>query len=152
MKLAEALMERADCQTRIRELTNRIERNAQVQEGSAPTEDPHALLEELDRVAERLEVLIRRINRTNLQVPIEGVGTVTDALARRDVLGYRLSALRDAARAGTLYLDVFTRHEVRRVSVVNVSDLQKRADRLAREWRELDTAIQAANWTHDLIA
>ena len=46
MKLAEALSERADIQKRIQQLRSRLRRNALVQEGEKPAEDPHALLEE----------------------------------------------------------------------------------------------------------
>ena len=47
-----------------------------------------------------LESLIRRINRTNAATPVEG-GTLTDALARRDVLRLRHGLLTSAANAAT---------------------------------------------------
>ena len=40
MKLAEALARRADIQTRINEMQNRIVQNARHQEGEDPAEDP----------------------------------------------------------------------------------------------------------------
>ena len=43
MKLAEALQERADLKRSIEELKNRLSRNALVQEGEAPAEDPEKL-------------------------------------------------------------------------------------------------------------
>ncbi len=43
MKLAEALAERSDCQTRLEDLKNRKERSARVQEGEQPSEDTSEL-------------------------------------------------------------------------------------------------------------
>ena len=54
MKLAEALQERADLNTKISELRSRLYDNAVVQEGEKPAEDPSELLSELDKAAERL--------------------------------------------------------------------------------------------------
>ena len=48
MKLANALSQRAELQTRIRQLEERLNNNAQVQEGEEPAEDPMELLRELD--------------------------------------------------------------------------------------------------------
>ena len=48
MKLALALSERSDIQSRIRDLSERLNRNAKVQEGEEPTEDPVALMEEME--------------------------------------------------------------------------------------------------------
>ena len=48
MKLAEALNLRADLQKRIAALKDRLIRNAKVQEGDTPSEDPVMLLKELD--------------------------------------------------------------------------------------------------------
>ena len=50
MKIAEALIERADIQKRIEQLRDRLSSNALVQEGEEPAEDPTSLLTELDRL------------------------------------------------------------------------------------------------------
>ena len=70
MKLATALSERADLQRRISELGTRLNNNAKVQEGEKPSEDPKALLKELDECLIRLEELVARINRTNVRKKI----------------------------------------------------------------------------------
>lgn len=57
MKLAEALQERADLNRSIEELKNRLSRNALVQEGEAPAEDPEKLRRELDASLARLAYL-----------------------------------------------------------------------------------------------
>ena len=66
MKLAEALLERANAKQKLVLLNNRLMRNALVQEGLKPNEDPKDLLSELDTLLERYEYLIARINLTNM--------------------------------------------------------------------------------------
>ena len=63
MKLANALSQRAELQTRIHQLETRLYNNAQVQEGESPAEDPQDLLQELEEDYARLEALIACINR-----------------------------------------------------------------------------------------
>lgn len=50
MKLAEALVLRADLQKRIAQLRERLRQSALVQEGEQPPENPEQLLIELDQV------------------------------------------------------------------------------------------------------
>lgn len=151
MKLAEALILRADQQKRIEQLKHRLLRNAKVQEGDEPAENPQELLEELKRVSDELEQLIRRINQTNSATEIEPELTLTDALATRDVLRLKHGIYRDLAQAATVTQDRYSRSEVKFKSTVQVADLQKQADQLAKEYRELDAQIQQANWQTELF-
>jgi len=64
VKLAEALAERGDLTRRVEHLKSRILTNARHQEGESPAEDAAALLVELEKVLDRLEVLVRR-NQSN---------------------------------------------------------------------------------------
>jgi len=99
MKLAEALAERADASRRVEQLRSRIVSNARYQEGEEPAEDSNVLLVEASEVLDRLELLIQQINRTNASAPFAAGMTLTDALARRDVLRLRHSVLSGAADA-----------------------------------------------------
>ena len=83
MKLANALSQRAELQTRIHQLETRLYNNAQVQEGESPAEDPQDLLQELEEDYARLEALIACINRTNCCTLVDGV-PLSDLLARRE--------------------------------------------------------------------
>ena len=65
MKLAEALILRADCQKRIQQLETRLVNNAMVQDGETPAEDSSQLRSELEDMSEQLLLLIKRINKTN---------------------------------------------------------------------------------------
>ncbi len=151
MKLAEALILRADLQTRLAQLKARLLQNARVQEGEKPAEDPQKLINEIERAAGELTTLIQRINRTNMAVRLEGGETLTEALAVRDVLRIRHAVLRDLGQAAAIRRDRLTRTEVKFQSTVDVAVILQQADDLAREHRELDAEIQAANWQHDLV-
>lgn len=152
MKLAEALAARADLQRRIEQLRSRIATNARFQEGEEPAEDAGALLAEAEEALERLRDLIRRINATNAGLDLGADGTMTDALAARDVLRLRHALLTEAAAAasGSNGLMRQMRSELRQFPALPVAELRTRADDVARELRELDTRIQQANWTNDL--
>lgn len=102
MKLAEALVLRADAARRVEQLRARVVGSARYQEGEEPAEDAGALLAEAGEVLGELEDLIRRINRTNAHAVVEGGGTLTDALARRDVLRLRHSVVTSAADAAEI--------------------------------------------------
>ena len=153
MKLAEALALRADAARRAEQLRTRITASARYQEGEEPAEDAAALLAEVGELLDRLEDWIRRINRTNTATLVEG-GTLTDALARRDVLRLRHSLVTSAANAaagdgqrGFRQL----RSELTMIPALPVAELRRQADDLARQLREVDTVIQRANWEADLV-
>ncbi|MEU1400038.1 DIP1984 family protein [Micromonospora zamorensis] len=155
MKLGEALADRAEAVRRIEQLRTRINGSARYQEGELPPEDAAALLTELDQVLDNLETLIRRINRTNATVPVDDRGTLTDALARRDVLRLRHAAMTAAADAaagsGRGHLARQLRSELKMLAALPVAELRERADGLASELRQLEVQIQRTNWEADLL-
>ena len=151
MKLAEALILRADRNKRLELLRERLTRVAKVQEGDPPTENPALLLQELERLTAELVELIRRINRTNAATPFGNEGTIADAIARRDGLRLRHGAYTGLAEAAAVKQDRYSKSEVRFVSTVDVAAIQQQADSVAREYRQLDTLLQEANWKVDLV-
>ncbi len=151
MKLAEALVIRADHQRRIQELRQRLMRNAKVQEGESPAEDPTALLSELDRTVDEFVTLVQRINRTNSSTAFGDNQTLADALAVRDALKVTQAISRDLAQAATVVQDRSLKSEIKFKSAVRVADVQRRADDAAKEHRDLDARIQEANWQTDLL-
>lgn len=151
MKLSEALIRRADAQTRIAQLRQRLSQSALVQEGERPPEDPKQLLKELDRLLVELTGLIKQINHTNSVTPFDAGKTLTDALAERDILILERTVLASLAQAAAHSQGRYSRSEVKYVPTVNVADIQKQMDGLARQHRELDTRIQELNWQVDLV-
>jgi len=150
LKLAEALILRADYQKRIEQLKARLLRNAKVQEGDKPAEDPNALLAELNQLSAQLEQTIKRINRTNSTTELGRGRSIADAIAERDVLRIKHTALRELAQNATVTQSRTTRSEVRFKSTVSVAAIQRQADDLAKAHRELDALIQEANWKTNL--
>jgi len=153
MKLAEALALRAEAARRIEQLRSRIVDNARYQEGEEPTEDAAALLVQTSQACAELESLIRWINRTNASAHM-GSETVTDAIARRDVLKLRhsiITAAADAAAGHERGWNRQLRSELTFISALPVADLRAQADDVARQIRELDIDIQRTNWEVDLL-
>jgi hypothetical protein len=151
MKLGEALTLRSQVQTRIEQIRGRLKASALVQEGEHPPEDPVALLAEFDQLATELEELVRSINRTNLATQLPDGTTLTDALARRDVLTVRQSVIRQVADVAGERQQRYGRAEIRTLATVDVGALRRQADDLARERRELDGVIQETNWSTELL-
>ena len=151
MKLGEALARRSDLQKRLAQLGVRLRESAVVQEGSQPPESPADLLAEVDRLADELEQLIAHINRTNSATRLPSGVTLTEALARRDVLALRHGVLYQAAEAAAQTQARYIRSEIRIVRLVDVAAVRAQLDDLARRRRELDTEIQGHNWAVDLV-
>lgn len=150
MKLAEALILRADYQKRFTQLQQRLVRSARVQEGEEPPESPQELLTELESISVELTRLIQRINRTNSVTNFQD-RPLSDALAERDVLRLKRGAYDSLIDAAAIRQDRYMRSELRVLSTVDVAELQRQVDRLSRDYRELDAQIQALNWAIDLI-
>lgn len=105
---------------------------------------------EAEELLRELESLISRINRMNLSATIADGTVLTDALARRDVLALRHGLLGTLVRAASERVPRYGRNEIRILATVEVGPIRRRMDEVAKERRELDTAIQEANWTTEL--
>jgi hypothetical protein len=151
MQVGEALTLRSQLQTRFQLLLDRLKASVLVQEGGKPPEDPNELLKELDGVAEEIEMLVARINKTNLATVLADGRTLTDALARRDSLARLQAAYQQIAETASAGQARYSKSEIRLLRVVDVGDLRRRVDQLAKERRELDTRIQEANWRTELM-
>jgi hypothetical protein len=151
MKLAEGLAIRADQQKRLLQLQRRITNNAQVQEGDKPAEDPNKLLAEYLELADGLLLMINRINLTNNQGVLSSGQTLAAAVTYRDHLKRMSELYRLVADAGVISKDRYSRAEIKTVSMIDVSKMQEFADQTSAALRKLDTEIQEANWTVDLL-
>ena len=149
MKLAEALSIRAELQTKVTELKERIKASAKVLEGDEPCDNVEELCKEQDEALVQLEDLIYRINLTNVQTRLDGE-SLTRMMAKRDVLSMRVK-MQDIVRYVSVNDTRYGRNELKYVRTVDVSLLRKQADSYAKQYRELDMKIQSLNWTVDLI-
>ena len=151
MKLAEALSIRKDLQKRIQQIGMRIQNNVKVQEGDEPSEKPEELMKELDTCLVQLEELIWRINATNMQTKSSDGVTLTQLMARKDVLTMRVATLRNIFETASAGQDRYSRSEIKTVTVVDVKAIGKLVDDCSARLRQLDMEIQALNFQTELI-
>jgi hypothetical protein len=147
MKLAEALLLRADIMRKIEHLQNRITPVLIVSDDKLPQEDPDKLIAQLRKAIQDLESLIVRINRTNNETKIEGEGSLMEALAKRDSLKMLSEKLRNIRYAAQLN----NSSEKNLKTTVDIKRLQVEMDQTGRAFREIDNKIQGLNWLTELI-
>lgn len=150
MKIAEALLLRADLQKKLASLRERVGKNAVVQQGEAPHEDPAALIAEAQGVIGELEDLVVKINQANSVVTLPDGRTLTAAIARRDTLAQQHSLLTHAVASSHKEPDRYSMSEIKWVATLKVSTLQKQVEDLSQKIRELNGAIQETNWKAEL--
>ena len=90
-----------------------------------------------------------RINKTNTQTR-DGEQSITDLIARKDALRVQVDAYRDIISSASQIARRAMRTEIKILSAVDVKALQKKADELSRELREVDNRIQQLNWMTEL--
>ena len=150
MKLAQALILRSDTQKRIEQLKVRLLSNAKTQENESPSEDPELLLKELDKLTSELFTLICSINLTNSSAKFDSM-SLTEMIAKKDALVLKANVLREFATSASQKVDLYSNSEIKILSTVDVSALQKQVDVLSKEIRELEMKLQEANWSVDLV-
>ncbi len=151
MKLAEALVQRADIKKRLTEIQTRLAQNARVQDGETPHENPETILRELTEALSAYRTLIQRINRTNAATQLSDGRTITDAIAERDVLLIEQRTLDALIKAASQVDFRYSRTEIKLVATVNVAEQRRALDAVAKTLRELDLAIQRINWEVDVL-
>jgi hypothetical protein len=151
MKLAEALLLRADLQKKFERIKDRLTKNAKIQEGDKPSEDPKELLKEMDYVLKELTTLIQRINKTNTTTKIDDVFSVADYLTRRDITKAKHEALINLTDAASVKQDRYSKSEVKFRATIDIAEIQRQADELAKEQRLIDVKIQEKNWAQELM-
>lgn len=150
MKIAEALLLRADMQKKLASFRERIARNAVIQEGESPHEDPQHLLNEAIALLKEMETLVFQINQTNASVTLADGRSLTAAIAHRDTLAGQHSVLQHAIASTQREPDRYSMSEIKWVSTLKVASLQKQADDVAKSLRELNAQIQETNWKYEL--
>ncbi len=150
MKLAEALLLRADMLKKLASLRERIAQNAVVQDGEKPYEDPTELLAQAAGVIAEQEKLVVQINATNIASRLSDGRTLAQAVAARNALAQRHSLLVASIAAVQKEPDRYSVREIKWKATLDVAKLQKQIEDLAKQIRELNAAIQQANWKVDL--
>src|SRR5690349_5507619 len=128
MKLAEALMLRADMQKKLASLRERIILNAVVQEGDTAHENPEDLIKQAFILLDQIERLVAAVNQVNLTHRLADGTTLTEALARRDSLVQRHAILQAAITGTRKEPTRYSTREIKWVATVSVPKLHEQAD------------------------
>ena len=150
MKLAEALLLRADLKKKLASLRERIARNAIVQDGETPKEKVEDLLAEATSTLQEQQKLVRSINAANETSKLADGRLLADVLAARDTLVAQHSLLICAIDATHKDVDRYSQREIKWVPQIQVASMQKQADDLSRKIREINVTVQATNWQIDI--
>lgn len=151
MRVAEALVMRADCQRKLAQIKQRLGRVIKVQEGEKPSESPTELLDELSRTLGDLAVWVKKINKTNTLSAFDTSMSLAEALAERDRIMQHRNILNELLNEASIKQERYSRQEVKFYTTVEIKDLQKEVDELSRKYRELDFKIQEKNWSTDIL-
>lgn len=151
MKLAEALLIRADMQKKLASLKLRIEKNIQVQEGEKPDEDPQELMQQAQQINTELHQLISQIQRTNATAKLDDTQSMLAVLIERDTLTERHKIIMSALNKARQLNQRYSPREIKWLVTIPVKDLQKQADDVSGKIRQVNTRIQSANWQIDLV-
>lgn len=146
MKLAEALAQRRDLDTKIRELTSRAQNAALKPRGGSADEDVGKLMAEIDQARSDLTDLIVRINEANIKHGImrrtiqrEGLQQLAE-IYRAQAQASRVPRTRSMFEGANEPLE----------PALPLAELQARADSLKEQARALDLEIQALDWQIEL--
>ena len=150
MKLAEGLLLRAEYQTKLENLQNRLLSNLKIHEGDFPNEDPRVLLNEMEETNKKLTELVKKITNCNARETLADGRTLSDALVDREALLKERRILATLVGRANEQDYRVSRTEIKMTVTLSVKELQSRIDSLSKEYRQLDTELQGKNWTVDL--
>lgn len=146
MKLAEALLLRADQKKKLASLRERITRNSIVQEGEVPSERVEDLLKEADAVMREHLDTVQKVNAANQTSKIADGRLLSGVLAERDALVHQHSLVTAAIQATHKDVSRYGQKEIKWLPQIDIAAMQKRADDLSKKTREINVVIQSANW------
>ena len=150
MKLAEALLLRADQKKKLASLRERISKNARVQEGEEPQEKVAELIAQAFAVLQEQQAIVQRIDRANAEAKLPDGRLLVDALAERETLIQQHSLLISAISSTQKDGDRYSPREIKWVAQINVPAVQKQADDISVKIRMLNARIQETNWLIEL--
>ena len=150
MKLAEALLIRADQKKKILSLRERIAQNALAQEGDAPREDVATRITECCAVVAEQQALVLKIDAANAAARLPDGRPLTAVLAERDTLMQQHGILKNAVEATHKEADRYSMREIKWVPQIDVAATQKQMEDYSRKIRELNVLVQETNWRVEL--
>jgi len=147
MKLAEAMMQRADLDKKVSILGARLNDIALINKNYALEDEPKHLFEELNKSMKALSELVYRIHVTNMET-IDNGRTITAMLTKEEILKMRINTLiriKESASIDSRFdKTIYT-------ILINKAKLQKELDECKDQLEKLDMKLQQLNWQTELI-
>ena len=94
------------------------------------------LIKDINIIIDELDILVKRINKTNNETIFEGNLTLADAISSRDRIKKKRNILISVLEEASIRQDRYSHSEVKFVSMINVSNLQNETDLLAKQYKE----------------
>lgn len=142
MKLAEALKQRKDLNTKIIELTQRASQNVLVEKGEDPAEDVQSLLGDIEAFSQELQGLTVKINLTN------NLHGIMEMSSKRDMYRNLSRIYRQMAQTRT---SRYGRDEISYVPSIDIKAANEKANDYADKASKMDFAIQSLDFSADLV-
>jgi chemotaxis methyl-accepting protein methylase len=136
---------------KIAQLEQRIKQNVKTQEGDEAGESVSELIAEHGELVNDLQIIISRINKTNVLTEVRGYSSIEQMISLCNRLKTNISAYRDFYDAATIKHTSFMRSEIKFVRQVDLKALQNCINGWSKTLREYDSSIQQANWNTDLL-
>ena len=77
--------------------------------------------------------------------------TLMEAIVKKDMLNYNHMVHINLADKATPSSARYSNREIKSIPNVDINEIRKKADEIAREYRMLDSKIQEANWMVELV-
>lgn len=151
IKLAEALLIKAEYEERLESLRSRLMVSAKVQDGNFPPEDPETLMADVQTCLDTLASLSKRISITQSQTLLVSRQTLADAIVDQEILLKKQSIYQSIIEAGIIPPDTYQGSNMRWLVTVNLAGLNRRIEEMIKEYRLLETEIQKVGWSTELV-
>ncbi|MGK7944576.1 MAG: DIP1984 family protein [Microcystaceae cyanobacterium] len=151
IKLAEALLIKAEYEERLESLRSRLMVSARVQDGSFPPEDPETLIADVQTCLNHLASISKRISITQSQTLLDSRQTVAAAIVDQEMLLKKQSIYQSIIEGGIIPSDVAQGSSIRWLITVNLAGLNRRIEEMIKDYRLLETEIQQVSWNTELV-
>ncbi|OFI50456.1 hypothetical protein BG261_00825 [Floricoccus tropicus] len=146
MKLAELLMERKDIQIKLAEIKERMNSVVRIQEGDTPEIDPLVLIKQFEETNKRLVKVVETIEKANQETLMDKGKTLAQALVAREGLRRQHLFYTSVINQASEKVHRYSNSEIKDIVTVDLADLHKKKDQIAKKLREIDAKIQEKNW------
>lgn len=149
MKIAEALLLKKEYQENISSLKERLYANVKIPVDDVIFEDSESLLEKMLKTEDKLKDLTIKLNHRNLNAETSSGKLLADVIAERQTLMSKKKHL-DYIMHKVNREGYSSRSEGAMKVTLDLNNIQKEINKVAKEYRELNSELQAANWNIDL--